>query len=245
MRIGLVSVLSGFLLWVAVPVGAAADVLVSVDKGAQRMEVSVDGRPRYSWPVSTGLASYDTPSGAYRPFRMERTHFSKEWDDAPMPFAMFFTNQGHAIHGTNHVRSLGRAASHGCVRLSVRNAATLFNLVKAEGMGRTRVVIEGADAPMAERGSRGIRVARQRSPYGSGRPAGRQRPDGPPVVAGLWPSRGPAGLRAGRRLRLSGRGRADGRLVGPHPAGRFRMASAACGRHAPHAQPIAVGGIPA
>ena len=166
MRIGLVSVLSGFLLWVAVPGGAAADVLVSVDKGAQRMEVSVDGRPRYSWPVSTGLARYDTPSGAYRPFRMERTHFSKEWDDAPMPFAMFFTNQGHAIHGTNHVRSLGRAASHGCVRLSVRNAATLFNLVKAEGMGRTRVVIDGADAPVAERGSRGIRVARQRSPYG-------------------------------------------------------------------------------
>ena len=166
MRIGLVSVLSGFLLWVAVPAGAAADVLVSVDKGAQRMEVSVDGRPRYSWPVSTGLARYDTPSGAYRPFRMERTHFSREWDDAPMPFAMFFTNQGHAIHGTNHVRSLGRAASHGCVRLSVRNAATLFNLVKAEGMGRTRVVIDGADAPVAERGSPGIRVARQRSPYG-------------------------------------------------------------------------------
>ncbi|MCJ2102582.1 L,D-transpeptidase [Methylobacterium sp. E-046] len=165
MRIGLVSVLSGLLLWAAVPGGASADVLVSVDKGAQRMEVSVDGQPRYSWPVSTGVASYDTPSGSYRPFRMERTHFSREWDDAPMPFAMFFTNQGHAIHGTNHVRSLGRAASHGCVRLSVRNAATLFNLVKAQGIGRTRFVIEGADAPVEERGQRGIRVARQRNPY--------------------------------------------------------------------------------
>jgi hypothetical protein len=96
---------------------------------------------------------------------MERTHFSKEWDDAPMPFAMFFTTQGHAIHGTNHVRNLGRAASHGCVRLSVRNAATLFNLVKSQGMGRTRVVIDGADAPVAERGQRGVRVARHRSPY--------------------------------------------------------------------------------
>lgn len=165
MRIGLISVLSGVLLWAAAPGAANADVLVNVDKSRQRMEVSVDGQPRYSWPVSTGVASYDTPSGSYRPFRMERTHFSKEWDDAPMPFAMFFTTQGHAIHGTNHVRNLGRAASHGCVRLSVRNAATLFNLVKAEGMGRTRFVIEGADVPMADRGQRGVRVARHRSPY--------------------------------------------------------------------------------
>lgn len=166
MRIGLVSVLSGLLLWATVPASASADVLINVDKSAQRMEVTVDGQSRYSWPVSTGVESYDTPSGSYRPFRMERTHFSKEWDDAPMPFAMFFTNQGHAIHGTNHVRNLGRAASHGCVRLSVRNAATLFNLVKAEGMGRTRVVIDGMDAPVAEGRSRGTRVARSRSPYG-------------------------------------------------------------------------------
>jgi hypothetical protein len=165
MRIGLISILSGVLLWAAAPGAANADVLVNVDKTTQRMEVSVDGQPRYSWPVSTGVASYDTPAGSYRPFRMERTHFSKEWDDAPMPFAMFFTTQGHAIHGTNHVRSLGRAASHGCVRLSVRNAATLFNLVKSQGMGRTRVVIDGADAPVAERGQRGVRVARHRSPY--------------------------------------------------------------------------------
>jgi hypothetical protein len=165
MRIGLISLLSGVLLWAAGPGAAQADVLINVDKTTQRMEVTVDGQPRYSWPVSTGVASYDTPSGSYRPFRMERTHFSKEWDDAPMPFAMFFTTQGHAIHGTNHVRNLGRAASHGCVRLSVRNAATLFNLVKSQGMGRTQVVIDGADAPMAARGQRGLRVARHRSPY--------------------------------------------------------------------------------
>ncbi|WP_457105509.1 L,D-transpeptidase [Methylobacterium sp. P5_C11] len=165
MRIGLISILSGVLLWAAGPGAASADVLVNVDKSSQRMEVSVDGQPRYSWPVSTGVASHDTPSGSYRPFRMERTHFSKEWDDAPMPFAMFFTNQGHAIHGTNHVRNLGRAASHGCVRLSVRNAATLFNLVKSQGMGRTRVTIDGMDAPVAERGQRGVRVARHRRPY--------------------------------------------------------------------------------
>lgn len=166
MRAGHLTLLASLLLASALPRAARADVLISVDKGAQRMEVSVDGQPRYSWPVSTGVEAHDTPSGAYRPFRMERTHFSKEWDDAPMPFAMFFTGQGHAIHGTGHVRTLGRPASHGCVRLSVRNAATLFSLVTAQGMGRTRVRIEGADAVMAGGGERGYRTAGRRG-YGS------------------------------------------------------------------------------
>ena len=158
MRAGPLTLLAALLLAGALPRAAWADVLISIDKGAQRMEVAVDGQPRYSWPVSTGVEDHDTPSGAYRPFRMERTHFSKEWDDAPMPFAMFFTNQGHAIHGTNHVRNLGRAASHGCVRLSVRNAATLFGLVTAQGMGHTQVRIAGEDAVTAGGGVQAYRT---------------------------------------------------------------------------------------
>jgi hypothetical protein len=31
---------------------------------------------------------------------MEKDHFSREWDDAPMPNSIFFTRQGHAVHGT-------------------------------------------------------------------------------------------------------------------------------------------------
>src|SRR5688572_4166987 len=78
---------------------ANAGILISVDKTAQRMTVFVDGVRRYDWPVSTGGPGYDTPSGKYTPFRMERKHFSKEWDDAPMPHSIFFTQAGHAIHG--------------------------------------------------------------------------------------------------------------------------------------------------
>src|SRR5437763_1689445 len=33
---------------------AGASVLVRIDKSSQRMTVSVDGQPAYSWPVSTG-----------------------------------------------------------------------------------------------------------------------------------------------------------------------------------------------
>ena len=150
MRLPLLAFLASLAL-IAAP-AARADLLIAIDKDAQRMSVVVDGTPRYDWPVSTGVAGHDTPNGNYRPFRMEKSHFSREWDNAPMPHAVFFTQVGHAIHGTTHTRRLGRAASHGCVRLSQRNAATLFSLVKQQKMANTRVVIEGSlrDAPVAE-----------------------------------------------------------------------------------------------
>lgn len=121
----------------------AATVVISINKSNQKMTVSVDGEKTYVWPVSTGVSGYTTPSGDFRPFRMERDHFSKEWDDAPMPYSIFFTMEGHAIHGSPHTKRLGTRASHGCVRLAPPNAAKLFALVKKNGMKNTRVVIKG------------------------------------------------------------------------------------------------------
>ena len=72
--------------------------------------------PIYDWPVSTGQRGYDTPAGVFKPFRMEKDHFSREWDEAPMPYSIFFTMDGHAIHGSFDIKRLGRPASHGCVR---------------------------------------------------------------------------------------------------------------------------------
>ena len=118
---------------------ADAAVLVTVDKSIQQMTVEVDGRPLYQWPVSTGKAgNYETPGGKYKAFRMERDHFSKQWDDAPMPFSIFFTQKGHAIHGSNETKRLGTPASHGCVRLLPANAEKLFALVEKEGVLNTK-----------------------------------------------------------------------------------------------------------
>ncbi len=122
-----------------------AEVSIVVNKTTQRMTVTVDGQERYSWPVSTGMADYSTPTGAFTPSRMMKEHYSKEWDDAPMPHSIFFTDAGHAIHGSQAVGRLGSPASHGCVRLSPRNASTLFNLVSAEGISNTRIDITGVD----------------------------------------------------------------------------------------------------
>jgi hypothetical protein len=123
---------------------ARADLLIKVDKSTQRMTVTVDGKQLYDWPVSSGGRGYDTPGGDFRPFRMDIDHRSEEWDDAPMPYSIFFTKIGHAIHGTYEQRNLGRPVSHGCVRLSVKNAATLWELVKRQKMANTTVVLSGA-----------------------------------------------------------------------------------------------------
>jgi L,D-transpeptidase catalytic domain len=122
-----------------------AEVHILIDKSSQRMRVSVDGAERYSWPVSTGMANFATPDGAFTPNRLARTHFSREWDNAPMPHSIFFTEEGHAIHGSHAIGRLGTPASHGCVRLAPRNAGILFGLVAAEGLDRTRIEITGVE----------------------------------------------------------------------------------------------------
>src|SRR5215469_12255214 len=109
---------------------AQANILITVDKSTQQMSVVVDGVPRWQWRVSTGAPGYDTPSGTFRAFRMEADHFSKEFDDAPMPHSIFFTKLGHALHGYLNTRNLGAPVSHGCVRLDPENAAKLYALVQ-------------------------------------------------------------------------------------------------------------------
>src|SRR5208282_4950348 len=122
---------------------ARADILISIDKTTQSMSVTVDGSPRYLWPVSTGRPGYDTPNGAFKPNRMDADHYSQEWDNAPMPHTIFFDMHGHAIHGFFDVKHLGLAVSHGCVRLAPPNATALFGLIKAQGMANTMVVVTG------------------------------------------------------------------------------------------------------
>ena len=132
---------------------AEAKILITIDKSAQQMTVDVDGATRWTWPVSTGRRGYATPSGRFTAFRMEKDHFSKEWDDAPMPHSIFFTKQGHAIHGSYETKRLGSAVSHGCVRLSPANAAKLYALVEQQGVTNASVVIAGGE-PSAARPSR-------------------------------------------------------------------------------------------
>jgi lipoprotein-anchoring transpeptidase ErfK/SrfK len=119
---------------------ALAGVVAHIDISSQTMQVSVDGRPLYVWPVSTARFGYVTPTGYYHPIRLERIWHSAIYNNAPMPYAVFFRG-GYAIHGTYEVGHLGSPASHGCVRLNTWDAATLFSLVEQHGYGSTSIII--------------------------------------------------------------------------------------------------------
>jgi hypothetical protein len=140
-------------------------ILINIDKSRQKMTVFLDGAEKYVWPVSTGQGGYSTPSGTYTATSMNEIWYSKEWDNAPMPHSIFFRKDGYAIHGTYEAKSLGRPASHGCVRISRENAATLYAMVKKVGLKNTEVVLTGV-TPGGE-----YKVARPEEPrYGQARP---------------------------------------------------------------------------
>jgi len=112
--------------------GRCSRVLAKISLSSQRMNVYQGGRLLHSWKVSTGRKGYSTPRGTWRIHRMHKRYFSKKYDNAPMPYAMFYSG-GFAVHGTNSIKRLGRRASHGCVRLHPSNAAQLFAMVRRNG----------------------------------------------------------------------------------------------------------------
>lgn len=104
------------------------------------MTISQNGVVKYRWPVSTGRKGYGTPKGAWSATWFSRNHRSRKYNNAPMPFAVFY-NGGYAVHATYDTKRLGRPASHGCVRLHPDNAATFFRLARAAGLANTRIVV--------------------------------------------------------------------------------------------------------
>ncbi len=117
---------------------ANATVGIHINLSTQRMQVEAS-TGSYNWPVSTARSGYQTPRGSYAPTGMQRMHYSREYDMTPMPYSIFFRG-GYAIHGSYATGSLGRPASHGCVRLALSHAAQLYHMVQAEG---ARISITG------------------------------------------------------------------------------------------------------
>ncbi len=123
------------------PITAAASTIVArVSVDAQTMHVYIDGQLRYEWPVSTARAGKITPRGEWAPQWLSRWHRSSLYNDAPMPFAIFYDGD-YAIHATDAISRLGRPASAGCVRLHPDNASLLFAMVQESGMENMRVVV--------------------------------------------------------------------------------------------------------
>lgn len=121
-------------------VSNAANLVAKINLSSQTMTVTQNGVVKYRWKVSTARKGYVTPTGSYSAKWASRNHRSRKYDNAPMPYAIFF-NGGYAVHATFDLKRLGRPASHGCVRLHPDNAAQFFSMATANGLGNTRIVI--------------------------------------------------------------------------------------------------------
>ncbi|MBO3760536.1 L,D-transpeptidase [Ciceribacter sp. L1K23] len=121
-------------------IAEAASLVARISISDQMMTVSQNGIVKYRWKVSTARKGYVTPTGSYSAKWLSKNHRSRKYDNAPMPFAIFFKG-GYAVHATFDLKRLGRPASHGCVRLHPDNAAQLFAMAQKNGLANTRIVI--------------------------------------------------------------------------------------------------------
>jgi lipoprotein-anchoring transpeptidase ErfK/SrfK len=164
-------------------------LFADIDLSTQTMTVSDGAGQLYRWPISSARAGYTTPTGTFTVSWTSRMHYSRQYDWAPMPYAVFF-KEGVAVHATNAVGNLGRPASHGCVRLALQNARTFYDLVERHGMALTQITVHGKPpySPM---------VAQRRNepvfqPFGGffayEQPAAqpRARPRGRQIYGGNW-----------------------------------------------------------
>ena len=116
------------------------EVVGLVDKSRQRIKIFRQGVEIYEWQVSTARRGKTTPTGTWTAQWLSKDHKSSLYNNAPMPYSIFF-NGHYAIHGTDALDRLGTPASAGCVRLHPDNARTLFTMVQDVGKSNFAVRI--------------------------------------------------------------------------------------------------------
>ncbi|MEJ2864261.1 L,D-transpeptidase [Actinomycetospora flava] len=72
--------------------------------------------------MNHGAPGNETPVGFFSVQRKEEVHLSKEYNNARMPWSVFFDDNGRAFHGGDPARQ-----SAGCVRMADPDAQAFFN----------------------------------------------------------------------------------------------------------------------
>ena len=145
----------------AAPPKPETTLLIDIDLTRQRMTLTEHGKVSGNWPISSGTAEFRSPTGTFRPLWMSKMWYSKKYDNAPMPNAVFFSG-GVAMHATQATGMLGHPASHGCIRQSPANAATTYKLVAKHGNAHTKIVVHGTPRDTEPRVARNSRPGEPR-----------------------------------------------------------------------------------
>lgn len=134
------------LLWSS---PAWAELRLEVHLDSRELIASVDGEEVERFPVAIGTDDYPTPTGS---FKIRKVIWNPSWrppdskwargkspkppghPDNPMKrVKMFFKEPDYYIHGTDDHDSLGKAESHGCLRMRESDVTRLGQMVMEHG----------------------------------------------------------------------------------------------------------------
>lgn len=117
--------------------GNGGTKLIIVDISDQWVYAYEGGERVFAAPASTGKDGFNTPLGTfkilskYRTKSMQGSANGESWYAPSVPYVMFFTTRGHALHGApwlaQSVFGSGSRRSHGCVNLPVSSAGWFYN----------------------------------------------------------------------------------------------------------------------
>ena len=140
------SLKNGQFVW-APELSTAGPALLVVNLETQKAIFFRNGVPIGATTVSSGKEGYETPTGVFTILQKNKEHYSRTYDNAPMPNMQRLTWRGIALHAGNLP---GYPASHGCIRLPTKFSSLLFG---ATELGMTVVITSipavpiGSDAP--------------------------------------------------------------------------------------------------
>ena len=103
----------------------AGPLVITVDLDARVLSVFRGGYEIGATAVLLGTNEKPTPLGVFPVKWKDAVHFSKTYDNAPMPFTMNLTSDGVAIHGTTVEKGY---ASHGCIGVPNDFAKKVFGI---------------------------------------------------------------------------------------------------------------------
>jgi lipoprotein-anchoring transpeptidase ErfK/SrfK len=115
--------------------GPVRQIIVSIPD--RKLVLVEDGHVKKVYPIAVGKASTPSPAGT---FHIASRVVNPTWYGPHIIVPPGKSNplgtrwmglgyKGYGIHGTNAPKSIGKAASHGCIRMRVKDAEELFQLV--------------------------------------------------------------------------------------------------------------------
>jgi hypothetical protein len=119
---------------------------ITVDRAHKRLHVFHHLKPSKTYTIAVGMIGLQTPAGLYH---VETKAVNPAWNvpdepwagalaghvippgspDNPLKARWLGFHDGAGIHGTDDIASLGTAASHGCIRMSIPDVVELYRVI--------------------------------------------------------------------------------------------------------------------